>query len=106
MGELMVNPLDRTVQIRGISFPVDGIHAAMLETGGQVVADRNLNVRLDRAMHEHIMVKGSTPDYLVVESEPGIVFIPKKVKLHARMKDMETDTGIYLYFAARKQFHA
>lgn len=106
MGELIVNPTDRTVQIRGITFPVDCIHAVMLETGGQIVANKDLNARLDRAMMEHRMTKGKIPDCFIVESEPGIEFIPKKVILHANLSQEKIDTEIYLYFAKPRVYHA
>jgi len=106
MGELIVNPTDKTVQVRGIAFPVDCIHAAMIETGGTVVANKDLNARLDRAMYEYIENKGKVPDLFIVESEPGIEFIPRRINLHASMSNTDMETSIYLYFAKSRLYHA
>lgn len=108
MGELIINEQDQTVQIRGIKFPVDQIRAAMIETGGIVVANKELNDALDRALYNHVRVKDKAPTMLIIESEPGMVFIPKKVTVFHRPFQPAQDgiDGLYLYFAARKKYHA
>jgi hypothetical protein len=105
MGEIIADPLNKTVKIRGIHFPIDCILAAMYETGGQVVNDQYMNFELDAALMNHRGVTGKEPERVIIEALPGYYFIPKQIKLHHMLEMPEgKDTGIYLYFAVPKRF--
>lgn len=106
MGELIVDRLSRTVQIRGHTFPVDCIRAVMLETGGQVVADSAINEHLDKAIAEHFAKSDKEPEALIIESEPTILFIPKRILVHDPLNKKGRKTNLYLYFAVKRMFHA
>lgn len=102
-----MDPHKRTVRVRGIAFPVDEIRAAMLETGGVVVSDRELNMRLDKAIHEHLARGKGEPDMLFAEVEPGYYFVPKKIRIHRGRFDVRgTESQFYLYFAVPRKYNA
>lgn len=106
MAEIPVNSTTRTIKLRGIAFPVDCIRAAMLETGGIVVSDDEINKVLDRALYA-TTADGKRPEMLTIEAIPAVVFIPKKIKVYHGLSDTTgTDTDMYLYFAVQKRFHA
>lgn len=100
-----INRNSNTVQVRGIAFNADNIKEAMLETGGIVVSDENLNMALDAAIRQHKAVKDGEPEMLLVEKEPGYYFVPRKVRLHMTRFDLEgRSSNIYLYFAVRRRY--
>jgi len=102
----MLPVMGNSVVVRGISFPADQIRAAMLETGGQVVAQEELNSALDIAMKK----AGGSVEMLSLSHLPGIYFVPKKVKLHCGIPGKPgfdvsgKPSSIYLYFAVRKLY--
>lgn len=103
MATIQVDPKG-TVSVRGIHFPVECIRAAMLETGGIVVSDPNINQELDRAMAAR---KGDViPDMLYVEAIPAMYFVPKRVNIHNFVGAPGRKSNIFLYFAVKRQFHA
>jgi hypothetical protein len=106
VANLPVDPITRTIKLRGIAFPVDCIRQAMLETGGSVVSDEEINRALDIAMYE-VITSGKKPEALYIESIPAVAFIPKRVKVHLGLTDSSgQDSGMHLYFAVPKRFHA
>ena len=104
MAELPISQ-QGTVRLRGIAFPIDCIRAAMLETGGIVVSDENINRELDRAVTMHRMRTGKEPEMFLVEAIPATWFIPKKITVHRATHDIVgTKTDACLYFAVSKKF--
>jgi hypothetical protein len=101
---------DGRITIRGISFSVDEIRAMMLETGGVVVNDENLNLELDMAMYAYRMKKPNGSASLVVDAIPGVRFVPKRIRLHHGIPGLPgfnlegVDSNKYLFFAVRKVF--
>lgn len=104
MAKIPVDQATRTIKIRGVSFPVDCIYAAMLETDGIVVSDPDINKALDYAVMEHRAKTGKEPEQLIIESIPATVFIPKKITLHRFHGDPGEKTSANLYFATNKRF--
>ena len=106
MANLPVDPVTRTIKLRGIAFPIDCIRQAMLETGGSVVSDDEINRALDTAMYQ-VIASGKKPEVLYIESIPTVAFIPKRIKVHFGLNDSGgQDSGMHLYFAVPKRFHA
>jgi hypothetical protein len=78
----------------------------MLELGGKVVSDPEINKALDNALYA-VLAKGEKPEVLYIEAIPLVAFIPKRVKVHEGPGDISgKDAGLYLYFAVPKKFHA
>lgn len=91
-----------TVQLRGIHFPVENIRAAMMETGGVPVSDRQLNNVLDMVMQSQTVDGGDTPKALSVEAIPDQWFIPVKITLHLPGID-SVPADCWIYFAVPKK---
>jgi len=110
VAELQI--IDGLVKLRGISFPADLIKSEMLETGGTVVSDEDINAVLDRAWNEYRAKTGKVPTLLAIEAMPGYAFVPRRIKLHAGRPgttsfDLEgRKLNANLYFAIRRLFHA
>jgi hypothetical protein len=104
MARIPVDQMTRTIKVRGVRFPIDCIRAAMLETGGKVVSDPNINNALDIAAIEHRAKTGKEPEQLIIEAIPATVFIPKKITLHRFRGDPGEKTRACLYFAVEKRF--
>ena len=105
-GSAPIRP-DNTVILRGIKFPVGIIKEGMLETGGTVVSDDNINRALDKAMGYHMATYEKRPGHLIIEAIPATVFIPKRIEVRRSMfQTFGTLTDMYLYFAKPRIFHA
>ncbi len=90
-----------TVKLRGIHLPVEQVRAAMLETGGVPVSDRELNSILDNALTSHFASSDEKPNSLTIEAIPDRWFIPIKIKLH--LPGDNTSPDCWLYFAVQKK---
>lgn len=106
MARMPIDQRTQTIQLRGITFPVDCIRAAMLETGGKVVSDPEINKALDAVLFETIAL-GKEPEMLYIESIPAVTFIPKRVTLYIGPTDTKgVQSERYLYFAVPRLFNA
>lgn len=104
---------DGTIGVRGIRFKADFIRAAMLETGGVLVVDKDIMEALDRGMAAHFADKGpdaELPASLVIEAIPAIRFVPRRIRLHGSpgvfWNQAGERTNAVLYFAVKRIFHA
>lgn len=105
-GSAPINP-DGTVILRGIKFPAGIIKEGMLETGGIVVSDDDINRALDKAMKYHMATYGKRPEHLIIEAIPATIFMPRRIEVRrSRFQTFGTLTDMYLYFAKPRIFHA
>jgi hypothetical protein len=99
-----VDPITKSVNIRGLNWPVQGIRDMMAETGGIVVTNENLNLELDAAIAGHFARGGkSVPKQLFVEALPGSMFVPYRIKAH-HGKSEGVRTNRYLYFMVSRLY--
>lgn len=103
--QVPVDPLTRTVQLRGIHFPVDLIRAEMMETGGIPVSDPDINKALDKIVLE-CLAGGKKAEMLFIEAIPGYAFLPRRILMHDKLSPEGRKTELHLYFAIRRQYHA
>ena len=100
------------VSVRGVMFPEKVIRSAMLETGGNVVSQDDINAELDKAVLAYQVNKGTKelPKALIIEAFPGIMFVPRRVRLHHGVPGTASfDVGgkeswLCLFFAVKRKY--
>ena len=101
MGTAQVKK-DGTVLLRGVSFPIENVRAAMVETGGIPVSDPAINTALDGAMAAHMATSEEKPEALTIDAVEDHWFIPVRINLH-----LSGSPGVpserWIYFAVRKK---